>query len=224
MRDAPERAGGGHGLDLLVVGLTGGIASGKSTVSAMLEASGIPVIDADELAREAVLPGQPAFDEVVAAFGRQVVGPDGRLDRARLGGIVFADPAARARLEAIVHPRVFERERARLAEIARRQPGGVAVVDAALLLESGNFRWMDAVVVVAAPREAQIERLVDRRGLSRADAEARVAAQWPLERKRAMADYEIDNGGSLEATRRQVEALAAELVRRAGGAARAKRD
>jgi dephospho-CoA kinase len=218
------RAGGGHGLDLLVVGLTGGIASGKSTVSAMLEASGIPVIDADELAREAVLPGQPAFDEVVAAFGRQVVGPDGRLDRARLGGIVFADPAARARLEAIVHPRVFERERARLAEIARRQPGGVAVVDAALLLESGNFRWMDAVVVVAAPREAQIERLVDRRGLSRADAEARVAAQWPLERKRAMADYEIDNGGSLEATRRQVEALAAELVRRAGGAVRAKRD
>ncbi|HEX7128104.1 MAG TPA: dephospho-CoA kinase [Thermodesulfobacteriota bacterium] len=223
MNDA--RAQGGHGFDLLVVGLTGGIASGKSTVSAMLEALGIPVIDADRLAREVVEPGRPAFAEVVAAFGPEVVAPDGRLDRARLGAIVFADPAARARLEAIVHPRVFEAERARLAEIARRDPGGVAVVDAALLLESGNARWMDAVVLVAAPRETQIERLVGRRGLSRAEAEARVAAQWPLERKRALADYEIDNGGSLESTRRQVAALAEALRERARArAVRAKRD
>ncbi len=210
------RPAGGHGFDLLVVGLTGGIATGKSTVSSMLEAAGIPVIDADRLAREAVEPDRPAFREVVAAFGPEVLGPDGRLDRARLGAIVFADPAARARLEAIIHPRVFEAERAWLADLARKDPGGIAVVDAALLLESQNFRWMDAVVVVGAPREAQIERLVKSRELSRAEAEARVAAQWPLERKRAFADYEIDNGGSLEATRAQVEALAAELRQRVG--------
>lgn len=206
---------GGHGLDLFVVGLTGGIASGKSTVSAMLAEAGIPVIDADRLAREAVEPGRPAFREVVEAFGREVVGPDGHLDRKRLAGIVFADPAARARLESIVHPRVFEGERAALAHLARGQPGGVVVVDAALLLEAGNHRWMDAVVLVLAPREAQIERLVARDRLSRAEAEARLAAQWPLEAKRPYADYEIDNGGSLESTRRQVAAMVEALRRRA---------
>lgn len=209
------RAAGGHGLDLFVVGLTGGIASGKSTVSAMLSQAGIPVVDADRLAREAVEPGRPAFREVVEAFGPEIVGPDGRLDRKRLAGIVFADPAARARLESIVHPRVFEGERATLADLARRQPGGVAVVDAALLLEAGNHRWMDAVVLVIAPREAQVERLVARDGLTRAEAEARLAAQWPLEAKRPYADYEIDNGGSLEATRRQVAEVAAALRERA---------
>lgn len=209
------RAAGGHGFDLLVVGLTGGIASGKSTVSAMLEADGIPVVDADRLAREAVEPGQPAFAEVVAAFGAEVVGADGRLDRARLAARVFADPAARATLEAIVHPRVFERERAWLAQVARERPGGVAVIDAALLLESGNHRWMDQVVLVTAPPEVQIERLVGSRGLTRADAEARVRAQWPLERKRALADHEVDNGGSLEATRGRVRMLARELKARA---------
>lgn len=222
MTDA--RAPGGHGLDLLVVGLTGGIASGKSTVSAMLEAEGIPVIDADRLAREALEPGTPAYQEVVAAFGPEVVGPGGRLDRARLGAVVFADADARARLEAIVHPRVFEAERAWLAQVARERPGSVAVVDAALLLESGNHRWMDGVILVAAPREAQIERLVGRRGLTPAEAEARVAAQWPLERKRAVADHEIDNGGSLEATRAQVGALARRLTAEAASKkGRAKR-
>jgi dephospho-CoA kinase len=209
------RAEGGHGLGLLVVGLTGGIASGKSAVSAMLEAAGVPVIDADRLAREVVEPGRPAFDEIVAAFGREVVGADGRLDRARLGAIVFADPEARRRLEAIVHPRVFEAERAALAELARTRPGSVAVVDAALLLESGNHRWMDAVVLVAAPRETQIARLMARNGLARPEAEARLAAQWPLEAKRAYADYEIDNGGSLDRTRRQVAELVAALEARA---------
>jgi dephospho-CoA kinase len=209
------RATGGHGLGLLVVGLTGGIASGKSAVSAMLEAAGLPVIDADRLAREVVEPGRPAFDEIVSAFGREVVGADGRLDRARLGAIVFADPEARRRLEAIVHPRVFEAERAALAELARARPGSVAVVDAALLLESGNHRWMDAVVLVAAPRETQIARLMARNGLTRAEAEARLAAQWPLEAKRPYADYEIDNGGSLDRTRRQVAELVAALEVRA---------
>jgi dephospho-CoA kinase len=209
------RATGGHGLGLFVVGLTGGIASGKSTVSAMLEEAGVPVIDADRLAREAVEPGRPAFDEIVAAFGRGVVGADGRLDRARLGAIVFADPEARRRLEAIVHPRVFEAERAALAELARARPGSVAVVDAALLLESGNHRWMDAVVLVAAPRETQIARLMARSGLPRAEAEARLAAQWPLEAKRPYADYEIDNAGTLDGTRRQVAELVAALEGRA---------
>ncbi len=209
------RAEGGHGLDLFVAGLTGGIASGKSTVSAMLAEAGIPVIDADRLAREAVEPGEPAYREVVAAFGPAVVGADGRLDRRRLAAIVFADPTARSRLEAIVHPRVFEAERAALAAVARERPGSVAVVDAALLLESGNYRWMDAVILVSAPRELQIERLMARDRLSRAEAEARLAAQWPLEAKRRYADFEIDNGGSLEATRAQVTRLAAELAGRA---------
>ncbi len=209
------RASGGHGLPLFVVGLTGGIASGKSTVSAMLAEAGIPVTDADRLAREVVEPGQPAYREVVAAFGPSAVGPDGRLDRRRLGDLVFADPAARARLESIVHPRVFEAERAVLAGIARERPGSIAVVDAALLIESGNHQWMDAAVLVSAPRDVQIERLVARDGLSRAEAEARLAAQWPLDAKRAYADFEIDNGGSFEATRAQVTRLLAALRARA---------
>jgi dephospho-CoA kinase len=204
-------------LPLFVVGLTGGIASGKSTVSRMLEAHGVPVIDADRLAREAVEPGRPGFDEVVAAFGAGVVGPDGRLDRPRLAQIVFADPEARARLEAIIHPRVFEGERAALSAIARERPGSVAVVDAALLLESGNHRWMDAVVLVAAPREVQIARLAARNGLSHAEAEARLAAQWPLDRKRPYADHVIENRGSLAETEAQVDALVSTLTRRGPG-------
>lgn len=219
------RAEGSHGLDLFVVGLTGGIASGKSTVSAMLAEAGIPVVDADRLAREVVEPGQPAYREVVAAFGPSVVDPNGQLDRKRLASVVFTDPTARARLEAIVHPRVFEAERAALAAIARERPGSVAVVDAALLLESGNYRWMDAVILVSAPRELQIERLMARDRLSRAEAEARLAAQWPLEEKRRYADFEIDNSGGLEATRAQVARLVAELaVRAAARRTRARAD
>jgi dephospho-CoA kinase len=198
-----------------VAGLTGGIASGKSTVSAMLAEAGIPVIDADRLAREVVEPGQPAYREVVAAFGPSVVDPDGRLDRRHLGDLVFADPAARVRLESIVHPRVFEAERAALAGIARERPGSIVVVDAALLIESGNYQWMDAVVLVSAPRDVQIERLVARDGLTRAEAEARFAAQWPLEAKRPYADFEIDNSGSVEAARAQVTGLLATLWARA---------
>lgn len=209
------RGRGGHGLPLFVAGLTGGIASGKSTVSAMLAEAGIPVIDADRLAREVVEPGQPAYREVVAAFGPSVVDPDGRLDRRHLGDLVFADPAARARLESIVHPRVFEAERAALAGIARERPGSIVVVDAALLIESGNYQWMDAVVLVSAPRDVQIERLVARDGLTRAEAEARFAAQWPLEAKRPYADFEIDNSGSVEAARAQVTGLLATLWARA---------
>lgn len=204
-----------HGFPLFVAGLTGGIASGKSTVSSMLAAAGIPVVDADRLAREVVEPGQPAYRDVVAAFGPSVVGPDGRLDRRRLGSLVFADPVARARLESIVHPRVFDAERAALGAIASERPGSVAVVDAALLIESGNHRWMDAVILVTAPREVQIERLIARDRLTPAEAEARLAAQWPLEVKRPYADFEIDNGGGLDATERQVERLVAALRARA---------
>ena len=205
----------GHGLSLFVAGLTGGIASGKSTVSSMLAEAGIPVVDADRLARDVVEPGQPAYQEVVATFGPSVVAPDGRLDRGRLADLVFADPAARVRLESIVHPRVFEAERAALAAIARDRPGSMAVVDAALLIESGNYVWMDAVILVRVPREMQIERLVMRDGLTGAEAETRLAAQWPLEAKRPYADFEIDNSGSLEATRAQVARLIVTLRARA---------
>jgi dephospho-CoA kinase len=198
-----------------LVGLTGGIASGKSTFAARLRALGVPVIDADQLARAAVAPGSPGLVEVVAAFGPDVLGPDGALDRPRMAARVFADPAARARLEAIVHPRV---RAATAAEVGRLAAAGAALAfyDVPLLYEAGRDRDVEAAVVVWAPREAQLARLAARDGLGRDAAEARLAAQLPLDEKAARADFVVLNDGAAADLDAKAAALLADLAAGAG--------
>lgn len=195
---------------MLRAGLTGGIGCGKSVVAAMLREFGCAVLEADPLAHELIEPGQPAFAEVVREFGPGVQEPAGRIDRAKLGAIVFADREKLSRLDRIVHPRVFEELERRLAELAR--PGGpqVAVVEAALLVETGYDRQLDRLIVVWCRPEQQRARLASR-GLSPEQVRSRIAAQMPVEEKRRRATDEIDNSGSLTETRQQVERLAAKL-------------
>ena len=197
---------------MLRVGLTGGIGSGKSEVSRRLAAQGAVVIDADLIAREVVEPGTDGLAEVVEAFGPGVLRPDGGLDRARLGDIVFADPALRSKLNAIIHPRVARR----MAELERAAgPGAIVVHDVPLIAENGRAGAYDVVVVVDAPPRIQAERLVRRRGMTREQARARMAAQASREQRLAIADIVIDNSGSLAELDRQVGDLWAQLRRRA---------
>jgi dephospho-CoA kinase len=194
-----------------VVGLTGGIASGKSTVSAMFRALGAEVIDADQLARQVVEPGTPGVEEVSRRFPG-VVDAQGRLDRAALAARIFADPVERAGLEAILHPRIQLEARRRIG--ALEQAGvPVALYDAALLFENGLQRNLQGVVLVWAPEEEQRRRLAARDGLPPAEVEARLAAQMPLSRKRALATWEVDNGGSLADTEAQVRRIWEEILR-----------
>jgi dephospho-CoA kinase len=197
---------------VLLVGLTGGIGSGKTTVARMLSSRGAVVIDADGLARDAVDVGTPGYDAVVRRFGDRVVGPDGSLDRAMLAEIVFADAGARAELEAIVHPAV------RLA-IAKSIAGhhdtdDVVVVDSPLLIETGEHETFPVVIVVTASEDTRTARLVAR-GMVERDARARMAAQMPLEDKAAHAHVVLDNDGDELALERQVERLWADLRERA---------
>jgi dephospho-CoA kinase len=198
---------------VLRVGLTGGIGSGKSEVSRRLAAYGAVVIDADQIAREVVEPGTEGLAEVVAAFGPEVLTPDRALDRARLGDIVFADPELRGKLNAIVHPRVASR----MAELERDAAGSIVVHDVPLIAENGRAGAYDIVVVVDAPPKVQAERLIRRRGMTREQAMARMAAQASREQRLAIADIVIDNSGSLAELDRQVGDLWAELRRRAAG-------
>jgi dephospho-CoA kinase len=199
---------------VLRVGLTGGIGAGKGEVSARLAAQGAVVIDADAVAREVVQPGTEGLAEVVAAFGPGVLQPDGSLDRTRLGDIVFADPELLATLNAIVHPKVA----ARMAELERRAgPGAIVVHDVPLIAENGRADVYDLVVVVDVPPRIQLDRLVRRRGMSREQARARMAAQASREQRLAIADIVIDNSGSLAELDRQVGDLWPELRRRLSG-------
>jgi dephospho-CoA kinase len=185
-----------------VIGLTGNIATGKSLVGQMLSDLGAEHIDADHLAHRAMAPGTPAWRRIREAFGPEVISADGTVDRGKLGAIVFSDPKALARLEEIVHPKVIERTKALIA--ASTAP--VVVVEAIKLIESGMVRQLcDALWVVTAPREVQVGRLMEERDLSYQDAVFRVDAQPPQEAKVIYADIVIDNGGSIDATRRQVE-------------------
>jgi dephospho-CoA kinase len=177
------------------------VASGKSTVSAILAELGAVVIDADLLAREVVAPGSEGLAEIVAAFGPEVLTPDGELDRPAMGAIVFADEGRRRVLESIIHPRV----RSRGAEIeAAAPPGAVVVHDIPLLAETGQAGAFDAVVVVDVPPEVQLERMTSLRAMTRAEAEARIAAQADRAARLAIATYVIDNTGTLEDLRRRV--------------------
>jgi len=202
----------------VVIGLTGGIGTGKSTAGAMLRELGAVIVDSDEIVRELQAPGQPMLAEIAEAFGADVIAADGSLDRAKLGDIVFRDPEARGRLNAIVHPGVGRESAARLAA-ARESGAPLVVLDIPLLYEtrrggtpSRANSGVDAVVVVYAPRELQIERQLERNDYDRAEAERRVDSQISIEEKRELADHVIDNSGSLEETRRQVHELYSALV------------
>ncbi|HET7683167.1 MAG TPA: dephospho-CoA kinase [Marmoricola sp.] len=191
------------------VGLTGGIASGKSTVSGILRELGAVVIDADQLAREVVDKGTPGLAAVVAEFGEDLLGPEGELDRPAMGRLVFGDESARRRLEAIVHPLVFERIVA-LEEAAG--PDDVVVHDIPLLAESGRAATFDAVIVVDAPAEVQVERMLRDRGWSEAEARSRIAAQAAREERLAVATHVVQNTGTLEDLRRRVAEVFEDIV------------
>lgn len=201
---------------MLTVGLTGGIGSGKSAVSRLLRDHGAVVVDADLVAREVVDVGSPGLAAVVDAFGREVLQPDGSLDRAALGRRVFSDPAALAQLNAITHPLIAERT-SELFRQAAEAGADIVVHDVALLVENGLSRSYDAVVVVAADPATQLDRLVRLRGMSQDDARARIAAQLPLEDKLAVATHVIHNDGALEDLAPQVERVWASLQEAAQG-------
>ena len=204
---------------MLLVGLTGGIASGKSTVSAMLAERGAEVIDADHIARQVVLPGTPAWHKIRDHFGPGVLHPDGQIDRQALADLVFADKAKLALLNEITHPDIFARIADRLEALHDRDV--VVVLDAALLIETGLAEGVDVVIVVSSPRAIQVERLAAK-GMGRRDANDRVAAQLPPEQRLARADIVIDNSGSLEDLGRRVDQAWEELQRLlASGARRA---
>ncbi len=192
-----------------VIGLTGGIGTGKSTVARMFEARGVPVVDADAVAREVVAPGTVGNAEIAAAWP-QTVAPDGAIDRKKLAAIVFGDPAARARLEAITHPLIQQASASRLTDLAG-QGHPLALYEAALLVESGRWRDFDGLIVVTASPERQIERAVARGGLSHDEAAARVKAQLPTDEKARVATHVIDNDGPLAETERQVDRVLAAL-------------
>ena len=202
-----------------VIGLTGGIGTGKSTVARILARLGAVVIDADAIVHELQAPGMPMLAEIAAAFGPVLIGPDGALDRARLGDLVFRDPEARRRLGQIVHPGVGT-EMLRRLEAAREARVGLVVLDIPLLFEgrkagtgSAALLAFDASVLVYAPEPLQIERQVARDAYGRDEALRRVRSQMPIEEKRALADFVIDNSGSLTDTERQVRELYERLVR-----------
>ena len=203
----------------LLVGLTGGIATGKSTVSDVLRRLGAEIIDADLLAREVVEPGRPAFATIVEEFGPGVLTADGALDRKKLGAIVFAAPERRKRLEAITHPAIRDRFLARLEELTARGFAGLVFFDAPVMIESGSYKNMERMVVVATDEVTQAARLRARDGADETENRRRIASQMPLAEKAKLADYVIDNSGDREATVEQVRrvfaALMAELKARA---------
>jgi dephospho-CoA kinase len=203
----------------LLVGLTGGLATGKSTVSDVLRRLGCVVLDADVLAREVVEPGEPALAAIAAEFGPEVLRADGTLDRKRLGAIVFADPARRRRVEAITHPAIRDRFLARLAELEAQDFAGIVVWDAPVMIESGGYQAMDRLVVVVTDPATQRARALARDG-DAADADRKIASQMPLAEKAKLADYVIDNSGDravTESRTREVHAaLLADLHARGG--------
>jgi dephospho-CoA kinase len=196
-----------------LIALTGGIASGKSTVSARLAELGAVVVDADKLAREVVEPGTAGLAAIEAEFGASVLTTDGSLDRPALGAIVFADADKRARLNSITHPAIWRRAEELIELAVAADPGVTIVYDVPLLAEAGGDRPMrfDAVVVVDARRQTRIDRMVELRGMSRAEAEARLGAQASDEDRLKLADFVIDNNGSLEHAIEQTDSLWAKL-------------
>jgi dephospho-CoA kinase len=194
------------------IGLTGGIASGKSTISHVLREMGARIIDADGLAREALSPGTEAYKETVKLFGRRILSSDGSIDRKALGDIVFKDPEKRAVLEGIVHPEVFRREAEITDGISRIEPDAVIVFDAALLIESGAYRRMEGVILVWCRVQTQLDRLIKNCRLSPEEARLRIESQMPLDEKKRYAKWVIDNDGELQAAISQARAIYPQLA------------
>lgn len=200
---------------MLKVGLTGGIACGKTYVADLLRDLGGEVTDADVVARAVVEPGQSAYSDIVKEFGREILAVDGTIDRAKLGALIFADEQLRLKLNAIVHPRVHAAQMQWMNEIAQRNPQAIAITDAALIIESGGYKRFDKIIVVHCAPEIQLERLMTRNQLSRAEAMKRIAAQMPSTEKLKHADYSIDTSGGFVATKQQVIKLYTELRKQA---------
>jgi len=201
---------------MLKVGLTGGIASGKSTVASMLRDRDCQVLEADPLGHELLEPGQAAYDEVVREFGDSILGRDGKVDRVKLGAIVFADPARRARLNQILHPRILAVVRQWFAALERAGDVELAIVEAALIVEAGFHKELDKLIVCWSKPEQQLQRLVER-GLTEEQARMRIASQMPAEEKRKVADEVIDCSGTMKETEQQVDTLLAKLRGAAAG-------
>jgi len=191
---------------MLVYGLTGGIACGKSTVANRLRSLGAELVDADLLAREVVCPGSKALEEIAQHFGEQYLQADGELNRSALGELIFGDADARAELNAIIHPKIAQASQAALERI-RTTGAAIAIYEAPLLVENGLHKTMDGLIVVSLPVDIQRLRLQQRDGIDAAAAEQRIASQLPLADKLALADYVIDNSRSVDATEKQVDAI-----------------
>ena len=192
---------------MLLIGLTGGVATGKSTVAAMFARCGAVVIDADVLARQVVEPGKPAWREIVKTFGKGVLNHDQTLNRQQLGAIVFRSPAKRTQLERIIHPRVAHEQQRLAREATRKNPHAIVIYDVPLLFEAGIDKRVDMTIVVTADLETQLTRLKKRNGLSRAEALRRIKSQMPISQKRRLADYVIDGTSKRTDLFRQIKAL-----------------
>jgi dephospho-CoA kinase len=197
---------------MLRVGLTGSIGVGKSFVSGVLAELGCRVLDADEIAREVVAPGSSALRDVVKAFGPEILQSDGTLDRSKLGALVFADPDKRATLNSILHPDIIAQQDQRLRKWEIEEPNGIAVVDAALMIESGGYKRFDKLIVVHCRDEVQLERVMARNNLSREEAQKRIGAQMSQEEKKKFADYLIDTSDGFEAARARTSEIYAMLL------------
>jgi dephospho-CoA kinase len=200
---------------MLIIGLTGGIASGKSLVARVLKDLGAHVIDADRIVHELLAPGQPAWKEVSSYFGEPILRPDKTIDRRKLGEIVFTDPGKRAWLNNCLHPKVFEVYTSQVKHLTTRQPDAFIVLDAALLIETGYHKKMDKVIVVYADESDQLKRLMERDRFTTEQSLARIRSQMPLSEKREHADFVVDNRGSREDTERQVREIFALLKKEA---------
>ena len=197
---------------MLKVGLTGSIAVGKSFVLSVFRELGCHVLDADQTARDVVEPGTPGLARIVSEFGDEILTPAGELDRRKMASIVFADEKMRLLLNSIVHPLVFEAQDAWLRAHEAADPDGIAIVDAALMIESGGYRRFDRLIVVWCEPEIQFERLIKRDGMSERDARRRIASQMPQDEKKKYADFLIDTSGGFEATRKRCRQVHSELL------------
>jgi len=200
----------------LLAGLTGGMGSGKTTVGKLFKASGAHVLDADGICRSLVEPGKPAWQEIIDLLGNGILRDDQTLDRKKIADIVFNDPQKKKALEAILHPRVMEEEQAIYKDILKDDPGALVIIDAALLIESGNYRKVNKVIVIACDEETQIHRIMAQNTFSREDAQRRLQQQMPLEEKIKIADYVLHNDSGLSELKEKVEVLFHQLKLLAG--------
>jgi dephospho-CoA kinase len=198
---------------MLIVGLTGGVASGKTSVSRVLREEGAYLIDGDQIARELIQPHTSAWNELKRVFGREILKEDGSIHRERLAARVFSDPKQRNFLNRILHPRIKAEMERKMKEIGQKDPDAIVVIDAALIVETGDYEQMDKLIVVTSTEEQQIERLRDRDGRSREEAQRIFSSQMALEEKLKLADFVIRNEGSFEETKRRAKEVFQELKR-----------